>query len=99
MEQFYPIFSEYSRFSSSPAQVIAEVLVLAAIGIDFRSIDSEFPIQVRQTPSGVKGPGEKLLTGSTLPGKESALFTPSGTFANQLALFTRVPRGGEVYHQ
>ena len=30
-------------------------------------------------------------------GKEAALFTPSGTFANQLALFTWVPRGGEVY--
>ena len=29
--------------------------------------------------------------------KEAALFTPSGTFANQLALFTWVPKGGEVY--
>ncbi len=32
-----------------------------------------------------------------ITGKEAALFTPSGTFANQLALFTWVPRGGEVY--
>ncbi len=32
-----------------------------------------------------------------LTGKEAALFTPSGTFANQLALFTWVPGGGEVY--
>ena len=32
-----------------------------------------------------------------ITGKEASLFTPSGTFANQLALFTWVPRGGEVY--
>ncbi len=32
-----------------------------------------------------------------LTGKEAALFTPSGTFANQLALFTWAPPGGEVY--
>ena len=32
-----------------------------------------------------------------LTGKEAAIFTPSGTFANQLALFTWVPKGGEVY--
>lgn len=32
-----------------------------------------------------------------LTGKEAALFAPSGTFANQLALFTWAPRGGEVY--
>jgi len=32
-----------------------------------------------------------------ITGKEAALFTPSGTFANQLALFTWVPKGGEVY--
>ncbi len=32
-----------------------------------------------------------------LTGKEAALFVPSGTFANQLALFTWAPRGGEVY--
>jgi threonine aldolase len=32
-----------------------------------------------------------------LTGKEAALFTPSGTFANQLSLFTWVPKGGEVY--
>lgn len=29
-------------------------------------------------------------------GKEAALFVPSGTFGNQLALFTWCPRGGEV---
>ncbi|GHV82989.1 threonine aldolase [Spirochaetia bacterium] len=29
-------------------------------------------------------------------GKESALFVPSGTFGNQLALFTHAPRGSEV---
>ena len=32
-----------------------------------------------------------------ITGKEAAIFTPSGTFANQLALFTWVPAGGEVY--
>ena len=32
-----------------------------------------------------------------LSGKEAALFTPSGTFANQLAMFTWVERGAEVY--
>ncbi|MCX7655899.1 MAG: low-specificity L-threonine aldolase [Treponemataceae bacterium] len=31
-----------------------------------------------------------------LMGKESALFVPSGTFGNQLALFTWCPRGSEV---
>ncbi len=32
-----------------------------------------------------------------ITGMEAALFTPSGTFANQLALFTWVNSGGEVY--
>ncbi len=32
-----------------------------------------------------------------LTGKEAALFTPSGTFANQLAILTWCPPGGEVY--
>ncbi len=31
-----------------------------------------------------------------LLGKEAALFVPSGTFGNQLALFTHCPRGSEV---
>ncbi|EFW38479.1 Beta-eliminating lyase [Treponema phagedenis F0421] len=31
-----------------------------------------------------------------LVGKEAALFVPSGTFGNQLALFTHCPRGSEV---
>lgn len=31
-----------------------------------------------------------------LSGKEAALFTPSGTFANQLAIFTHCKRGDEV---
>jgi threonine aldolase len=30
-------------------------------------------------------------------GKEAALFVPSGTFANQLAIMTHINRGGEVY--
>ncbi|MDF1567897.1 MAG: GntG family PLP-dependent aldolase [Spirochaetaceae bacterium] len=34
---------------------------------------------------------------AALTGKEAALFCPSGTFANQLALFTWVDRGSEVY--
>jgi threonine aldolase len=34
---------------------------------------------------------------AALTGKEAALFCPSGTFANQLALFTWVERGSEVY--
>lgn len=33
---------------------------------------------------------------ASLAGKEAALFVPSGTFANQLALFTHCPRGTEV---
>lgn len=33
---------------------------------------------------------------ATLTGKEAALFTPSGTFANQLAIFTHCKRGDEV---
>lgn len=32
-----------------------------------------------------------------ITGKEAALFTPSGTFANQLALFTWIPKGAAVY--
>ena len=31
-----------------------------------------------------------------LLGKEAALFVPSGTFSNQLALFTHIKRGQEV---
>ncbi|MDR1388615.1 MAG: low-specificity L-threonine aldolase [Treponema sp.] len=34
--------------------------------------------------------------GAGLMGKEAALFVPSGTFGNQLALFTHCPRGSEV---
>jgi threonine aldolase len=34
--------------------------------------------------------------GAELTGKEAALFVPSGTFGNQLALFTWCPRGAEV---
>lgn len=37
---------------------------------------------------------EKLA--AVLVGKEAALFVPSGTFGNQLALFTWCPRGSEV---
>ncbi|MEG2353009.1 MAG: low-specificity L-threonine aldolase [Clostridium sp.] len=33
---------------------------------------------------------------ATILGKESALFVPSGTFGNQLCLFTHCPRGSEV---
>jgi threonine aldolase len=33
---------------------------------------------------------------ASLAGKEAALFVPSGTFGNQLALFTHCPRGSEV---
>lgn len=34
--------------------------------------------------------------GASLMGKEAALFVPSGTFANQLALFTHCAQGNEV---
>jgi threonine aldolase len=34
--------------------------------------------------------------GAELSGKEASLFVPSGTFGNQLALFTWCPRGSEV---
>ncbi len=33
---------------------------------------------------------------ASLVGKEAALFVPSGTFGNQLALYTHCPRGSEV---
>ncbi|HPO03693.1 low-specificity L-threonine aldolase [Treponema zuelzerae] len=33
---------------------------------------------------------------ASLAGKEAALFVPSGTFGNQLALFTHCPRGSEA---
>ena len=33
---------------------------------------------------------------AAVSGKEAALFTPSGTFANQLAIFTHCKRGDEV---
>lgn len=33
---------------------------------------------------------------ATLTGKEAAILVPSGTFGNQLALFTHCPRGSEV---
>ncbi|MCL2191049.1 MAG: beta-eliminating lyase-related protein [Treponema sp.] len=36
------------------------------------------------------------VLGAQMLGKESALFVPSGTFGNQLALFTWCPRGTEV---
>ncbi|MDR2176694.1 MAG: threonine aldolase [Treponema sp.] len=35
-------------------------------------------------------------TGAEILGKEAAVFVPSGTFGNQLALFTWCPRGSEV---
>jgi len=35
-------------------------------------------------------------TGAEIIGKEAALFVPSGTFGNQLSLFTHSPRGTEV---
>jgi threonine aldolase len=34
--------------------------------------------------------------GAALVGKEASLFVPSGSFGNQLALFTHCPRGSEV---
>lgn len=36
-------------------------------------------------------------TAAELMGKEAALFVPSGTFGNQLALFTQAQRGSELY--
>ena len=39
---------------------------------------------------------ELELYAASLAGKEAALFVPSGTFGNQLALFTHCPRGTEV---
>jgi threonine aldolase len=36
------------------------------------------------------------VLGAELVGKEAAIFVPSGTFGNQLALFTWCPRGTEV---
>lgn len=39
---------------------------------------------------------EMEALGARLTGKEAALFVPTGTFGNQLALFTHCPRGTEV---
>lgn len=39
---------------------------------------------------------ELEILAATLVGKEAALFVPSGTFGNQLALLTHCPRGTEV---
>ena len=39
---------------------------------------------------------ELEAVGARLTGKEAALFVPTGTFGNQLALFTHCPRGTEV---
>lgn len=39
---------------------------------------------------------ELELLGASLVGKEAAIFIPSGTMGNQLALFTHCPRGTEV---
>lgn len=47
-------------------------------------------LQEDPTINGLERVAAELL------GKEAALFTPSGTFANQLALFTHCRRGNEV---
>jgi len=76
--------------------------------IDFRSDTVTRPSDVMrkamaeaEVGDDVLGEDPTLITlqkkAAELTGKEAALFTPSGTFANQLALFTWVPGGGEVY--
>lgn len=75
--------------------------------IDLRSDTVTFPTQrMREAMFGAMvgddvyedDPTMKTLEdyAASLAGKEAALFTPSGTFANQLALFTHCERGDEV---
>lgn len=65
-----------------PTQKMREAMVDAAVGDDVYEDDPTMR--------------ELEEYAAALAGKEAALFTPSGTFANQLAIFTHCRRGDEV---
>lgn len=67
---------------TKPTDEMRKAMAEAAVGDDVYGDD----------PTVIKL--EKL--GAKMLGKEAALFVPSGTFGNQLALFTWCPRGTEV---
>ncbi len=75
--------------------------------IDLRSDTVTWPTQEMRTAMANASVGDDVYGddptvreletyAASLAGKEAALFVPSGTFANQLALFTHCPRGSEV---
>ena len=65
-----------------PTQAMRTAMAEAPVGDDVYGDDP--------TVNGLESLAAKLV------GKEAALFVPSGTFGNQLALFTWAPRGSEV---
>ena len=67
---------------TKPTDAMRKVMAEAEVGDDVYGDDP--------TVNKLQKIGAKLL------GKEAALFVPSGTFGNQLALFTWCPRGTEV---
>lgn len=67
---------------TQPTEEMREAMRCAAVGDDVYGDDPT----VRELEQ----------VAADLLGKEAALFVPSGTFGNQLALFTHCPRGSEV---
>jgi len=65
-----------------PTPAMRKAMAEAEVGDDVYGDDP--------TVNGLEALGAQML------GKEAALFVPSGTFGNQLALFTWCPRGTEV---
>ncbi|MDR0404092.1 MAG: threonine aldolase [Treponema sp.] len=75
--------------------------------IDIRSDTVTFPTQAMRKAMAEAEVGDDVYgddptvkkleaLGAEVSGKEAAVFVPSGTFGNQLALFTWCPRGSEV---
>ncbi|MBB6631587.1 low-specificity L-threonine aldolase [Clostridium algidicarnis] len=67
---------------TEPTKAMRDAMYIAKVGDD-----------VYEDDPSVK---ELELLAATITGKEAALFVPSGTFGNQLALFTHCKRGSEV---
>ena len=67
---------------TEPTKAMRDAMYIAKVGDD-----------VYEDDPSVK---ELELLSATIVGKEAALFIPSGTFGNQLALFTHCKRGSEV---
>jgi threonine aldolase len=75
--------------------------------IDLRSDTVTYPTAAMRTAMASAEVGDDVYgddptvnkleqLGAEMLGKEAAVFTPSGTFGNELALFTWCPRGSEV---